>query len=543
MHPVHNRREPALSRLVLAVALILSTGSFIRPASAFTPYSLGDLSLQNGWDAGIVAQGFTNNNANSDVVANTDAFNGTQSWRYSGSYGSPGSGPPFTPYVATVGAPNAATAFGAGGNSPVTPAGDQSIISFAFRAVAPGDGSRFNVYEGNRDLADPSRTGGNLYITATSLVDVTLSRFHLSSTDDCMNQDFPEIVLTTVAAGTWHTVKMTTTYPNVTPSDLSTYGSTTYVIDEGTGGQVTVTDTDAVWVHQLNHCNASPYSPGTSIKWSNSFNDYPTHQGFYVDDVSMIVNNTGAATTANSFATGFEATAPTDTPTTTPTDTPTETPTTTPTETPTTTPTETPTSTPTETATQTPTTTPSVTSTSTPTQTPTTTATVTATKTPTGTPTDTPTITPTTTTTATPTSSATATPSPTPVGPSITGGATAGSTVVTGRGAPNEASTCIRIMDCGTDRICQNGDDNVLGQGGTSAAGFFSITLTRPLVGGEPIYVIDSCLGTPPGQVGAVILVSRSAPAPALSPGMILALAASLTLVGLLGLRRLPTHT
>ena len=286
-------------------------GVFTRPAWAVGgAYSLGDLSLQNGWDGGIVGQGFTNNNADSDVVTNTLAFTGTQSWRYSGSYGSPGSGTPFTSYVATVGAPNAMTVFGAGMNSPVTPAGDQSVISFAFKAIAPGDGSQINVYEGNRDLADPSRTGSNIYITATSATDVTIHRFDLSSTNDCMNQDFPDVTIATVAAGAWHTVKMTTTYPNVTPSDLSTYGTTTYVIDEGTGGQVTVTDSGATWVNQYNHCNAIPYSPGNSIKWSSSFNDYPTHMGFYIDDVSMTVINTGTGRTVASFATSFEATAP-----------------------------------------------------------------------------------------------------------------------------------------------------------------------------------------------------------------------------------------
>jgi hypothetical protein len=100
---------------------------------------------------------------------------------------------------------------------------------------------------------------------------------------------------------------MTTTYPNVTPSNFSTYGTTAYLIDEGTGGQVTVTDSDAVWVHQFNFCNEIPYSPGTSVKWSSSFNDYPTHMGFYIDDVSMKVINTGTGTTVGSFATSFEA--------------------------------------------------------------------------------------------------------------------------------------------------------------------------------------------------------------------------------------------
>ncbi len=291
--------------LIAVIAVIAVTGGSMAWA-AFSAYSPGNLSLQNGWDSGISGQGFTNNFANSNVVSSADAFTGTQSWRYSGSYGSPGSGTPFTPYVATVGAPNAATAFAPGLNSPVTPAGDRSVISFAFKAVAPGDLSGINLYEGNRDKPDPERTGSNLYVKATSASGVTLFRYNLSSTNSCGNQDYPLLTIATVAAGTWHTVKMTTIYPNVTPSDLSTYGTTTYIIDEGTSEQVTVTDPGATWVNQSKYCGGGPYSPGTSVKWSSSFNDYPTHQGFYIDDVSMTVNN-GTATTVGSFTTSFES--------------------------------------------------------------------------------------------------------------------------------------------------------------------------------------------------------------------------------------------
>ncbi|HEX7408723.1 MAG TPA: hypothetical protein VF515_13865 [Candidatus Binatia bacterium] len=128
------------------ICLLLFTG----PAwASFAAYSLGDLNLQNGWDGGIVSGSpvpFANNVAGSDVIVNTIAFSGTQSWQFGGSYNSPGAGTPFTPDVATVGAPNATTA-----GSPITPAGDQSVISFAFKAIAPGDGSGFSVYEGSSD--------------------------------------------------------------------------------------------------------------------------------------------------------------------------------------------------------------------------------------------------------------------------------------------------------------------------------------------------------------------------------------------------------
>lgn len=54
------------------------------------------------------------------IVTNEVALTGAAAWHYSGSYGSPASGTPFTPYVATVAAPNAASTFGAGLDSSVT---------------------------------------------------------------------------------------------------------------------------------------------------------------------------------------------------------------------------------------------------------------------------------------------------------------------------------------------------------------------------------------------------------------------------------------
>lgn len=303
------RRGPGrLGRVVLTATWITAAvGLFAAPGwAAFEAYSQGDLNGQNGWDGGIVGGmpvPFTNNEPDSNVVTNADALTGTQSWRYSGSYGSPGAGTPFTRDVATVGAPNAATAFGPASNSEITPAGDRSVVSFAFRAVAPGDGSRINLYEGS--YARDSRTGASLYLETTAVGTVHLYFFELSSTDECTNQDFPTVDVATVAAGSWHTVKMTTTYPNATPGDLTTYGTTTYVVDEGQPGEVTATG-DSAWVHPYNVCNGTPYAPGGSLKFSNSFNDYPFHQGFFIDDLSMVVSNTSVPATVGTFATSFE---------------------------------------------------------------------------------------------------------------------------------------------------------------------------------------------------------------------------------------------
>lgn len=292
---------------MLAGAII--SGIFAGAAWA-AAYTIGDMNLQNGWDGGIDGVPFTSNWANSNVIENLGgvAFAGSQYWRLSGSYRA-GLGTPQSPYVATVGAPNGGSVFGAPYNTPFAIAGDQSVVSFAFKAVAPGDGSVLSIYESDRGPApaQQSRTGAHIRLEATSAGLVTISNYQLSSTDSCGNQDFPSVTLATVAAGTWHAVKMTTTYPNIIPTDLTTYGTTTYVIDEGTPGQVTVTDNRAAWVHPYNYCFPFVYSPGNALWFGSGHNDHPIHQGFYLDNVSMKVNNTATNTMVGSFFTSFEA--------------------------------------------------------------------------------------------------------------------------------------------------------------------------------------------------------------------------------------------
>ena len=121
------------------------------------------------------------------------------------------------------------------------------------------------------------------------------------------------------------------------------------------------------------------------------------------------------------------------------------------------------------------------------------------------------------------------------------GGGTAGGSSVTGHGAPDRPDPCIKVYDCGTDKICYNGDDQIIGHGGTNGAGIFTITLTRPLVGGEEIYVQDDCAAG--GSVrGPITVVSVPAGVPALSSSMIVVLAAFLSLVGVFGLARALRH-
>ena len=112
---------------------------------------------------------------------------------------------------------------------------------------------------------------------------------------------------------------------------------------------------------------------------------------------------------------------------------------------------------------------------------------------------------------------------------------------MSGTGKPNE-SDCIEIIDCGPDGICGNADDVVLATGGTDGAGNFLITVLPPLVGGHKIFPKDICNGL----TGPPVIVSLPVAAPALSPVMILLLAAALAITGLARIRstrRRGTHS
>jgi hypothetical protein len=225
------------------------------------------------------------------------------------------------------------------------------------------------------------------------------------------------------------------------------------------------------------------------------------------------------------------------------------------------TPTATPSITPTQTPSATSTATATSTSTSTRTFTATATNTATATITPTITPTRTPTVTPTTTPTRTPTGTPTVTPTPVPTGPAIDGGAEPGSTVIGCTGSPNRPDGCIVICTAGPNGIFENcamgSDDDVLGIGGTDAAGNcidaaqMGIVLDQlgdlpnpppPLQDGNLVCAVDRCgLDMDPDEAGAIAgtcsLVTTPAPVPALSKGglaVVLALFAAIAAVGLL---------
>jgi hypothetical protein len=285
-----NIKNRMLTKLVFSLvsAMLLLTIAVTAQAQ-YTPTSLDG---QNGWNGGVPCVVFLNNDAGDESVTIADAHTGSQSWRYGRGYGSPGCGTPFSPQLAgSVGRPSSGAT------------GDIAVVKFAFKAVSPGDGSIQSLYLGAVGRDD--RTGSSIVLrNEPAGVRLTMSTFN-QNPPAC--DDFQDVDLATVSAGVWHTVKMTTLYHENVSLDV-----TTYVIDEGQPGQIT---TQAVsWPHPWRQCNGFPYTPGASLKFSNGSPDTTAFNGFYYDDVSLVVRNSSANNTVvGSFYTSFELTPPADT--------------------------------------------------------------------------------------------------------------------------------------------------------------------------------------------------------------------------------------
>ncbi|MDX6558656.1 MAG: hypothetical protein QOF72_1705 [Blastocatellia bacterium] len=282
-----NIKKRILKQLVFSLVsaiLLLTIG--VTAQAQYTPTSLDG---QNGWNGGVPCVVFVNNNAGNESVTTAAARTGSQSWRYSRGYGSPGCGTPFSPQLAgSVGRPSSGAT------------GDIAVVKFAFKAVSPGDGSLQNIYLGS--VPRDERTASNIYL-ANAPAGVVLSMYAPAPGDPC---DQVQNTIATVSAGDWHTVKMTTLYHEDVSLDV-----TTYVIDEGQPGQVTYQAVS--WMHPWRQCNGYAYVPGASLKFSTASND-PAINGFYYDDVSLkVLKSSANNTTVASFFTSFELTPPADT--------------------------------------------------------------------------------------------------------------------------------------------------------------------------------------------------------------------------------------
>jgi hypothetical protein len=258
--------------------MVMGPGGIMIPYNP-NGYVLGELDGQNGWDGGAGQPLFGGDDPGDDAVSIADHHSGTQSWEYRRGLNSPGAATPFTPVVASVGAP---------GNGAV---GDRSIIKFAFKAVTPSDGSFISVYEGSVNRDD--RTGANIYLDAIPGGMVELSMYKAIAGPDY----YDLVVIGQYPAGSWHEVEISTTYPATNNLDHTTWGTSTYKVD----GLTVLTETP--WTHWWRFKNNFAYAPGSSLKFANGSSN--AQNGFYIDDLSFEVKN--GATTVGYFGTGFES--------------------------------------------------------------------------------------------------------------------------------------------------------------------------------------------------------------------------------------------
>ncbi|HZZ42394.1 MAG TPA: hypothetical protein VFE58_05620 [Tepidisphaeraceae bacterium] len=260
--------------LMSFAAMILLAGA----SAAFADtYATGSLDGQNGWNGGA-SGGFTNNAAGDEAVTTAAAHSGTQSWRLSAGYDSPGAGTPFSPQLT---ASAGLTSSGA--------TADSMSISIWFKPVgALGDGTSQSIYEGTTNRDD--RTGSNLYLDNTAS-GIVLSTYEFGG------GTYPLITLATLNDTNWHNVVMTTTSIGNDPATETT----TFSIDGGAA--ITTTP----WADQYRQANTYPYPSASSVKFDSGSATALSTTGFYYDDLSYSVfNSNDPSTVLASYSTSFE---------------------------------------------------------------------------------------------------------------------------------------------------------------------------------------------------------------------------------------------
>ncbi|WP_425618157.1 NosD domain-containing protein [Anatilimnocola sp. NA78] len=264
---------------------IVLSGNLAAPGNS-AGYTLNPLDGQQGWSGGAQPN-FTNNDTGIDngdgtfgdeKVTDLQSYSGTQSWRYSRGYGSPGQGTPFSPNLgATVGAPSFAD-------------GDTATVRFAFKAVTAGDGTVDTIYEGTP--AGTDRTGAQIGLENTP-AGVRL----FASTYNPTTNAFDSVTLGTFPAATWHTVEYTTVYNDNPALDL-----TTYIVDGTTVGSLNP------WMHIWRQDNAFNHEVGSRLKFSTTQDNNTAIKGFYYDDLEFIISDSSnPGVPLAQYSTGFEA--------------------------------------------------------------------------------------------------------------------------------------------------------------------------------------------------------------------------------------------
>ncbi len=282
-------RALAISAM-LASTLFYAVPAALAAASTFTAGAT--LNGQGGWDGGTI--GFTE----AGGVTNADANIGVQSWHLLRAGTSPGAGTPFSPQLPlTVGSPGCAdvdpTACGIAGPD-FGADGDRVIINLSIKAVAPADGSQVSLHEGADDRDD--RTGSNIYFRA----DPTGVRLYTYCAT-AASPFFAETEIGIFPDGDWIHIEMDTVYPLTDPTDYTTWGTTTFKVNGNV--EFSCTPWSHWWRFQSSWHNH--YATGSSLKFTHSAS--LSHAGFYVDDVSIRILDTGTNASLASYNTSFEA--------------------------------------------------------------------------------------------------------------------------------------------------------------------------------------------------------------------------------------------
>ena len=213
------------------------------------------------WSGGTQG-GFTNNDPGEEGITNAAAHSGSNSWRFSSGYSSPGPGTPIGPPLAngvTVGPPSSgATA-------------DVFEASFWFKALNPDINSQYiNVVAANTNGTDRASQ-------AFSLVNIPGAGVTLKTLESVLTSgwDSVEIILTNGIDDSWHEVHMVGRFYDGCRNDTWTYSLDGN--DLGTYGAY----------FEGARCNGGFTQEITSrLKIRPAFDNNANNIGFYFDDIS-----------------------------------------------------------------------------------------------------------------------------------------------------------------------------------------------------------------------------------------------------------------
>jgi hypothetical protein len=245
-------------------------------STSFENFALGPMSngvtTQNGWSGGA-QPAFTNNNNASvntngsigdEAITNAAAHTGSQSWRYTRGYNSPGSGTPFSPNLS----------FGLG-----DPGIDKFTGSVWFRAVQANDNSGFAINTGTR--AGDDRAEIVIYVS-NEAAGIRVHTF---------GDNFGQVNLATgLSPLDWHELTFELTKP----------GANTSMMVALDGGPFTLVDPTGLSDFRTD--NSFLYADSSRLKFNTRLGSQgpPVPNdglslGFYVDDITYSVSNNFSA--------------------------------------------------------------------------------------------------------------------------------------------------------------------------------------------------------------------------------------------------------